>query len=243
MQSRRSPSTVAWSTSLIAGVVIVALFAILTLLTRVQGVPVFTPPDFVLPEGVSPFPESTEGPAEVVEPPRREDAPFLTVLINILMAGAIAAVLVATAFLIRWLVRMIRDAWNERRLRLQGAADVGVDVVAEPVAEAAIDAPVMRRGISGALASFNEEAVASDAIVAAWVGLEETARDAGIVRGRSETPAEFTLRLIIRTEAIREPAEALLRAYEKVRFGGGVATEADRHAARAALHAIEEGWK
>ena len=54
----------------------------------------------------------------------------------------------------------------------------------------------MQRGIAGALATIDERATASDAIVAAWIGLEESAADAGVKRAASETPGEFVVRII-----------------------------------------------
>jgi len=105
------------------------------------------------------------------------------------------------------------------------------------------DAAVIRRGVTAAREGVTAVAEPGDAIVAAWIGLEETADDSGTARGLSETPAEFTLRILQRRPGVAEPAVRLLRLYEGVRFGGRTASENDRAQAHAALVEIERGWR
>ena len=85
-----------------------------------------------------------------------------------------------------------------------------------------------------------EYAEGGDAIIAAWVGLELSAERAGFVRSASETPSEFTRRIVSRAAGSAADVDTLLRLYERVRFGDYLANERDRIRAREALRRLRE---
>lgn len=223
-------------------VAIVALgFAAILGVAALQGVPEF---------GAFPLSEQTVPPAgETQSPMPMESAPAqaeteVSPWVGVIAAVIGSAVVLVLAFLvIRLIVRVLLAWWRDRPLaRVEATApDAGIEAI--PSEEEAVQAPVVRRGIAGALDAVDARPDPSDAIVAAWLGLEDGAESAGLRRGVAETPAEFTVRIV----GIRQPSardvRALLSLYESVRFGGRVATESDRVEARGRLRAIEEEWR
>ncbi|MGO2747472.1 DUF4129 domain-containing protein [Microbacterium sp.] len=224
--------------ALVAG--IVGLFAVVMLAASVQGIPTITPP--TLPPGEADIPSDpapTATPDSGPPPEATNDIVGMIISILFLLVGA-AVVIVLGIVLVRALMR----AWRDRPLRVREGDDAAHDLGMQDLTqEADAAAPAIRRGIEGALRSIDDRVAPTDAIIAAWVGLEESAADAGLSRGLSETPSEFAVRIITRRAGITEAARDLLRLYERVRFGGYVAEETDRAAARAALRLIEEGWR
>ncbi|TCC27535.1 DUF4129 domain-containing protein [Kribbella speibonae] len=76
---------------------------------------------------------------------------------------------------------------------------------------------------------------ATDAVVACWVALEEAAASAGVPRDSSETPAEFTVR-VLGIGGISEPQLIQLGAlYREARYSTHGSSEQARTEARAAL--------
>lgn len=221
---------------------IVVLFVIVMLAAAVQGVPRITPPTSE-PQEVAPIVETAQPlpQGEPTQPPKPENELVATIISVVLLSLLAAVALFVLVLFVRALVR----AWRDRPQRFRDGGDVGFDLHDEATAVEDDDAaaPVIQRGIDGALRTIDERRVPSDAIIAAWVGLEEGAADAGISRSPSETASEFALRIITRRRGIEADAARLLALYERVRYGGYVADEADRDTARAALHAIEEGWR
>ncbi|AQY01950.1 DUF4129 domain-containing protein [Microbacterium foliorum] len=223
-------------------VVVVVLFGAAMIASAIQGQPTFRPTE-PIPEGTAePLPTVSPGgtglpePVEV-EPTNAALAQTLTVILMLLVAAGIVALLVIAA-------RALLRAWRDRPLRRRDAAVVASEVdqlASTPTADVAVG--VMQRGIAGALATIDERATASDAIVAAWIGLEESAADAGVKRAASETPGEFVVRIITLRPGAADDAAALLRLYESVRFGTRVADEHDRASARQALRRIEGVWR
>ncbi|MBP2437833.1 DUF4129 domain-containing protein [Microbacterium amylolyticum] len=162
------------------------------------------------------------------------EVPSSVMLVLAVLAGlALVVVLFSVA---RALLR------QRPRARQEGIAidDELTPVVAE--ARMPVSVPAIRRGIEGALARLDDDRPTSDAIIAAWVGLEESADDAGQSRGISETAGEFTSRILQERPGAEADIRSLLFLYESVRFGGVTASDADRTAARAALERIREAW-
>lgn len=170
------------------------------------------------------------------QPPAGDLGPTVnSTLQTVLLVLAVVVALVVAALLIRLLVSAMRERRRNRprRLRAAGAA-------AEP--EVA-DAPAVLRGIAAALVAFDEHREPSDAVVQAWLGLQQAAEDAGFARSKAETPTEFTGRVLSRTGADRAPLRRLLRLYLRARFGDGAITADDAIAARDALRALEASWE
>lgn len=221
--------------------VVIALFLVAMLASAIAG----TPRIELSPEQLPPLPQPDRtAPAitpGVSTPDQSSGSDLALVIIGILLVLIITALLVVALI---WLIRTVLDAWRRRPLRATAGAETDVAVVvAVTTSEAEPDVPLIRRGIAAARTAIQAPAEAGDAIVAAWVGLEETAADSGVGRGTSETPAEFALRMLLRRPAIEEPAQLLLALYEGVRFGGHVADEGDRAQAVRALALIEDGWR
>ena len=207
----------------------------------VQGTPAFDPPEWKLGGGSAiEMPTMPPGPDQPAVPDVPPTAGEGGSVVGWILIGLVAIIVAVLLYL---LVRRLIEAWRARTPRRIAEAP-GTETFAvqdEPDPDAA--APEIRRGIAFARRVIDEHEVPSDAIVAAWVGLEQSASDAGLMRGPAETPAEFALRIITRRSAIAAEARQLLGLYERVRFAGRAATESDRAAARRALEAIEEGWR
>lgn len=221
---------------------VAALFLIVMIAAAIQGTPTFRPSATVPPASEQPVATTTPGatglPEEVEIDPA--SAAVVQVFAVILMLLVAAGVVVLVVIIVRALLRAWRHRPTQRRDGSEVAAEV-TEVAAVPDPEGVVAA--IRRGITGALRAIDDRALPTDAVIAAWVGLEESAADAGVTRAPSETPGEFALRIITRRSGIEDDASELLRLFENVRFGAHEATESERHAARAALRRIEEVWR
>lgn len=79
----------------------------------------------------------------------------------------------------------------------------------------------------------------SDAVIAAWLELENVAADSGTERHAHETPTEFTSGLIIKHSKVNQPLNTLKGLYHKARFGPpGTIKQRQADEARAALDEI-----
>jgi hypothetical protein len=104
------------------------------------------------------------------------------------------------------------------------------------------DTPALRTGIELALQVLDEQREPADAIVRAWLGLQETAAESGIVRRAAETPTEFTSRILSRAFTDDRAIRTLLRLYLRTRFGDHPVTTDDVATVRAALQELVRTW-
>jgi hypothetical protein len=224
-------------------IAITGLFATIMLAAAAQGLPQFGDWAFELPAvPIDELPTQTPGEtAPPLEPP--DDSPLLAIIGIILIAIVAAFALTLVYFGLRVLIRYLLERWRDRPLARRDAAQIDAVAVAGAPVEVEPDEATIRRGIAAALQTIDERPVPGDSIVAAWVGLEESAADAEAGRGVNETPSEFTVRIIGRRAGIAAEVVALLALYERVRFGGHVADEDDRATASACLRGIEAGWR
>jgi hypothetical protein len=82
----------------------------------------------------------------------------------------------------------------------------------------------------------------SDAVVAAWLRLEEAAAGSGLARLAHQTPTEFTDALRTRDGSVEPALDELRRLYQRARFARSAAIGPDEvTAARAALDEIVHG--
>jgi hypothetical protein len=85
-----------------------------------------------------------------------------------------------------------------------------------------------------------DSGTATDAVVACWVALEEAAASAGVPRDPSETPAEFTVR-VLGVGGISEPQLIRLgELYREARYSTHGSSEQARTEARSALLRLRE---
>jgi len=219
--------------ALVAGGVVVVLGVLAAGPVQVEA-PRWSPPP------VTPTPIQLPGATAGGLPQQAKGDPFVERIVAIVLQciffAAVAALLVAVV------VFIVRRIQRRRRLlrRREASGDTGGGTVT--ASDGAIPAPVMRRGIARALQILDEQQAPSDAVVQAWLGLEEAASDSGAGRGRAETPAEYTARIVQRFDTDSEAAQALLRLYQDVRFGGRTADAASVAAARDALLRLQESW-
>ncbi|MBF5080742.1 DUF4129 domain-containing protein [Quadrisphaera sp. INWT6] len=189
------------------------------------------PPDVVMP---TPTPTQTPPPLEVLPEAPPQDLPsWLGPALAV--AGALA-VLAVVVLVVVWLRRL----WQRRASRAEALE--ALDETAGDV-DGALAAPVVRRGIARSLELLDDPRDLDDAVVRAWLGLEETAEDAGVARTPAETPTEFTTRLLARVPADRAAVDVLRALYSRARFGGaGGRRDDDAERARAALRALAGSW-
>jgi hypothetical protein len=104
------------------------------------------------------------------------------------------------------------------------------------------DVPTLQRGLELAADVLESGREPRDAIVRAWLGLQEAAEDSGLRRRPAETPTEFTTRVFDSVHADRAAAAALLAVYLRVRFRSAPATETDVEVARRSIRRLRETW-
>ena len=103
--------------------------------------------------------------------------------------------------------------------------------------------PVLRRGVTEAQRFLEQIAGRpTDAIIAAWIALEEAAADSGVRRRPSETPTEFTVAVLQRTHADPDATAELLALYHRARFSGSPIGTDDVVRASDAFGRLALGW-
>lgn len=156
----------------------------------------------------------------------------------VLLWAIVGIVVIAIAVVLWrwWAGRPSRAAREPHAVAVHTAREVPVEPEPEP------DTPVLQSGIELALALLDDSREPADAIVRAWLGLQDTAQDSGIVRGPAETPTEFTSRILSRAFADDRAIRTLLRLYLRTRFSDHPVTSADVASVRAALEQLVRTW-
>jgi hypothetical protein len=176
---------------------------------------------------------STPRPLRIPAPRAAGSFPLGTVVLWII--AAVAAVGVAV-LLWRWWAGRPSRAASRHSAVAAATSEIPIEPEPEP------DTPVLRTGIELALQVLDEQREPADAIVRAWLGLQETAEESGIVRRLAETPTEFTSRILSRAFADDRAVRTLLRLYLRTRFGDHPVTTDDVAAVRAALQELVRTW-
>ena len=167
--------------------------------------------------------------------PLRKARPASTSWVLVVVIAVV--LLVLANFLWRWL-RGRRLAAPSPDLRLATAV---APQVTQPEPEPEPEKLVS--GIALALQVLDDEYEPADAVVRAWLGLQQTAEESGIARRASETPTEFASRVLTRSFADPESLRTLLRLYLRTRFGDHPVTAEEVSAVRAALQRLLDGWQ
>jgi hypothetical protein len=195
-------------------------------------------PDFSQPEQTV-FPSQRRLPAPATSAPVQESGRAgsldLTVVLWVLVG---IGVVIGVVLVVRWLAR--RPARTATGVNAT-SIDTVPDVVAEP-AQTAPSAPVLQRGFARAIDALDSEREPHDAIVKAWLGVQDAAAESGIRRRAAETPTEFTSRILARVPADARAVRTLLNAYLRVRFGDHPVTVRDVAMVREALASLAESW-
>lgn len=145
----------------------------------------------------------------------------VTLVLTCLVATALAAYLLYRG------VRRLRQAELPRRTRPQTARSAGEELGDGTVTTV----PDMRTGVDEAIGRLQGATTSEDAIIAAWLALEESAEAAGAPRTAAQTPTELTVAVLDTTPAPPETVGKLLRLYHLARFTSTPLTE--KHVAEA----------
>ena len=78
----------------------------------------------------------------------------------------------------------------------------------------------LRRGALSALELLDEIPDPQDAVVRAWLALEQAAESSGAARRPADSPTEFVRALLVSTGADRAASTQLLALYHRARFSG-----------------------
>ncbi|GMA32089.1 DUF4129 domain-containing protein [Litorihabitans aurantiacus] len=183
----------------------------------------------------SPPSQEEETPLEPVEPPR-DSGGLPSWLADVAEVVVVVAVLGAAVVLAVWLWRRRRRSAPSLIPDHAPGVTTGADHGDEPV-------PDLAPALTRARRALGVGAPPRDAIVAAWVSLEEAAGEAGAGRVPSDTPTEFAHAVLERTSADPEAVARLLRLYRAARFGRSQPTSDDVAAATDAIGRIEETWE
>lgn len=165
-------------------------------------------------------------PTELVE--QQQNSSDIVLWVMILLGLVVLALLVAVA------ARAVRTWWS-RRPRPVPEAPMTVDTMPGQVVPSR---EVVADAVAEALERLDGVPDPAEAVVQAWLVLEEAVAREGVVRQPVQTQAELTSDVLRATRAPSTTTTSLLRTYEAVRYGSGGATADDVAAARAALGSI-----
>lgn len=140
----------------------------------------------------------------------------ITVAMKLVLAAVVAIVLVALA-------RFLLDRWRNRGVTAEDQV-AEVDVVPEVLLEGALEGErLLARGTPG------------NAVIAAWVALEDVIRAAGIRDDDSRTAADLVTAVLRSHRVDRAPLDTLAALYREARFSRHPIGEEQRTTAREAL--------
>lgn len=130
-----------------------------------------------------------------------------------------------------------------RLLAVRRLAAEQPDEEIEVLGELSPDLPTLQRGAAEAEDRLLAVGNPTDAIIAAWLALEEAADASGVHRQPAQTPTEFTADVLGSTGVAAEPVQTLLGLYLRARFAVRPATDADLATARRCVRELAEEWQ
>jgi Domain of unknown function (DUF4129) len=199
------------------------------------GGPIWTPPGVA---GKPPQALSTATPPpQPTAAPTTNNSSVTFSWVPILLVLSVLALAVILVFVLLWLRNRPRRGLPQPFAGVDADVD-DVDLAEQPPA----DLPTLQRGLARAAEVLESDREPRDAIVRAWLGLQEAAEDSGMSRRASETPTEFTTRVFESVRADRTAAGTLLALYLRVRFGVHPATAEDVRKAQDAVTALSATW-
>lgn len=162
---------------------------------------------------ISQAPQSQPVPSGTPEPPPAQQPDPAdnrwVVLVLVTLIGLLIAVLITLAA--RRLLAIRREPTDTDPDTL--AAGTTTDTLGDD-----IDLPELQDAVTRALAHLEGHARPRDAVVAAWVALEEAADRAGTRRDPAQTPTEFTGTVLAATPAPPDAVTRLRTLYQRARF-------------------------
>lgn len=143
-------------------------------------------------------------------------------------------ILLTALFGVLAIVLGIQLSWRRRQRQ------VGVVPVQLADEEQPVDVDVFRKAAGGALDRLDGWAGgdAGDAVVLAWLTLEQAAADCGSARQPHQTPTEFTAAVLGGLAVDAAALDRLRRRYQRARFSDHPVTAEDVQAAREALRQV-----
>ncbi|MFJ3406892.1 DUF4129 domain-containing protein [Promicromonospora sp. NPDC090134] len=162
---------------------------------------------------ISQAPQSQPAPSGTPEaPPAQQpdpvDARWIIATIVTLVALLVAALLTLAARRLLAIRREPIDTDPDNLAAGTTTATLGED----------IDLPELQDAVTRALRHLEGHARPRDAVVAAWVALEEAAARAGTRRDPAQTPTEFTSTVLAATPAPPDAVTRLRTLYQRARF-------------------------
>ncbi|MFC0681816.1 DUF4129 domain-containing protein [Lysobacter korlensis] len=212
-----------------------ALMALAVLSAAVRGPWTTEPRDFEFPFEPGPVPTLVAPEEEEQGPEVAADQSGLDAL-DVTWMAVVAGMILLTV-LILLLLRLIR-----RLRRPIGGAQAPRGLPSDIDAPPEPDIPVLLRGVSAARELLTRFAEPSDAVVAAWLALEEAADRSGVHRRPSSTPTEFTMAVLAATPAPPAATRELLDLYRTARFSTHPITATDLDRAAGCLAEIAESF-
>lgn len=190
--------------------------------------PRFTPPD-------RPMPQVPQVTVEPQVPGQRDQS--LTHMIESVVAILFAVLVIAlVAFVIYRLVGRLRAAWRPEDDQFEPDEADG-DVPGQAVI---VDIASLASAVARAEAHLAGVAQPGDAVIAAWVALEDEAALQGTGRDPAQTPTEFTSALLQHTPAPADAVAVLRGLYHRARFTARPVSPKDVQRARESLARIAE---
>lgn len=174
----------------------------------------FSPPHLPTPElsmpqqqpPPSPDPSVTPAPQPAEEP--THDNRWTALITAILLSLLVAALL---TFAVRKILTILRGQIDTTPDNLTGGTGTTTH-------DDAVDLPELQDAVTRALAHLDGHARPRDAVVAAWVALEEAAARAGAHRDPAQTPTEFAGTVLANTPAPPAAVARLRTLYQRARF-------------------------
>lgn len=189
------------------------------------------------PEQEGPPPEEQsyeESEDETFEPPTDAEPIEISPIWGQLLLGLVILMAVAAAAIAVWLFVRYRSSLTPD----VGRADLRVDAEVAPEDQI----PILTEAATSAREELRHASDPTDAIIRAWLALEDAAAQSGMSRRPADTPTDLTVAVLTRTEADPEATTGLLSLYHRARFGTEPMSPAEQSEAVTHLEALARSW-
>lgn len=182
----------------------------------------------------------TQAPAPPPEPPPLDEVQPRDGMPTPLRITILSLVALAVAVYALILLRTL-STWLLREIRARRAATTAPRSGADPTdgtPARATTVPDLEHAVTDALTRMAGATTSTDAVIAAWLALEDAAGAHGTTRTPAQTPTEYTLAVLRTTPASPDAVHGLLDLYHQARFTHTPTTPDQVDAARHHLHRL-----